>query len=71
MTPTQHAHAAHADLDIATTVARSLHLARTERQLESRIALALQCCADAEAHAWEAGLATTCLLYTSPSPRDA
>lgn len=40
-----HLHTANSELDLARTVAASLHLARSEAQLVSRIAMVRECCA--------------------------
>lgn len=51
-----HEYTATMELELARTTAASLHLARSERQLASRIGLALECCAAARQAALIGGL---------------
>jgi hypothetical protein len=52
------AHAALAELDLARTYARSLHLAKTERQQAARLATCMACLQAARAAGVAAGMLT-------------
>lgn len=53
---TSHLHTASCELDMARTYAASLHLATTPRQYDSRLNMALACCAAARTAAVRGGL---------------